>query len=137
MSSIWVFDVQSLIYSRAKAIILSKLKSKYKDLTVTDNDKEASDAKFPTVYIHFLQPYERGEDLEGTEVNAISLTAEVNVAVTEAQGMSTAREVSAVVLDAFKSMRFRATMPDFENDGTGTKRMIARYSRVIGSSDII
>lgn len=137
MSNIWIFDVQSMIYSRAKAMILSKLKKKYSDLTITDNDEEASDAKFPTVYIHFLQPFERGQDLEGQEINAISLTAEVQVTTTKAQGMTVAREVSAVVMDVFKEMRFTATMPNFENDGTGTKRMIARYSRTVGSADII
>ena len=137
MSSIWISDVQTTIYSRVKAILTAKLRSKYPDLFITDNDEVPTDPKFPSVYIHFLQPAERGQDIEGKGVNAIYLTAEVSVTATKAQGMSVTREVAYETMDAFKSMSFTATMPSFENDGSGTKRMIARYSRVIGYNDTI
>ena len=137
MSSIWVSDVQTTIYSRAKAMLLASLKSKYPDLFVTDDDEVTSDPKFPAVYIHFLQPAERGQDIEGKEINAIYLTVEVDVTATKAQGKAVAREVAYKVMDIFKGMYFTATMPSFQNDGSGTKRMIARYARVIGYNDTI
>ena len=134
-SNIWVSDIQTKAYSRAKAILTASLGDKYPSLYITDDDETPTEPQFPTVYIHFLEPAERGQDLEGSEVNAIYLTAEVEVTVTKAQGMRVCKEVSYVALDAFKSMRFQATMPAFKNDGSGTKRMIARYARTIGSND--
>lgn len=133
----WVLDRQTTIYSKAKAMLNAELKSKYPDLFITDNGEVVSNAKFPSIYINFLQPTERGRDLEGDVINAIYLTVEVQVSVTSAQGLKVAREVSYAVVDVFKSMRFDATMPDFENDGDGTKRMIARYARIIGYNDSI
>ena len=133
----WVLDRQTTIYSKAKAMLTAELKSKYPDLYITDNGETVSNPKFPSIYINFLQPIERGQDLENISINAIYLTAEVQVTVTTAQGMNVAREVSYTVTDVFKSMRFNATMPDFNNDGDGTKRMIARYSRIIGYNDSI
>lgn len=137
VSNIWVSDVQTKVFSKVKAILTANLKGIYKDLYITDDDETPSDPKFPTVYIHFLQPSERGQTLDGQLINAINLTAEVKVTTTKAQGMTTCKRVAYEVMDAFKSMYFIATMPDFENDGTGTKTMIARYSRIIGYNDII
>jgi len=137
VSNIWVSDVQTKIYSKVKAILTSKLKSKYPDIFITDDDETPSDPKFPTIYLNFLQPTERGMDLEGKTINAIYLTVEVEVTVTKAQGMTVCKEVSYAVMDVFKSMLFDAKMPNFNNDGSGTKTMFARYSRVIGYDDVI
>lgn len=132
----WVDEVQTYLYSKIKAMLTVKLKKKYPDLFITDDDEVPTDPKFPSIFIEFLQPSERGADLEGKSINAISLTVEVDVTVTKAQGMKVAREVSYEVLECFKSLSFRATMPNFQNDGDGTKRMIARYTRVIGYNDL-
>lgn len=131
----WVLDTQISIYSKAKAILTSKLKSKYSDLFITDNNEVPSTPKFPSIYIEFLEPAERGKDLEGKSINAIYLTIQVKVTTTKEQGMEVAREVSYTVLNVFKNMNFEATMPFFDNSGDGTKTMIARYSRVIGYND--
>ena len=133
----WIFNIQTFIYSRIKAILTSKLKSKYKDLFITDDNEVPTDPKFPSIYFEFLQPVERGKDLEGKGINAIYLTVEVQVSVTKAQGINVAREVAFEVLECFKDLSFEATMPNFEKDGSGTKRMIARYSRVIGYNEAI
>lgn len=136
-SNIWVADAQTLIYSKAKAMLISKLKTTYPSLYVTDDDETPSEAQFPSVYIHFLQPSERGQDLEGKSINAIYLTAEVEVTVTKAQGISVAKEVAYKAMDIFKSMSFDGRLPFEDNRGDGTKRMIARYSRTIGYNDTI
>ena len=134
MNNLWYQDAITSVYSRAKAILTSKLKKDYKDLYVTDEDDSIQNPKFPTVYFKFLQPSERGMDLEGSTINAISLTVQVEV---YAKDKISANYISGVLVDAMKSMRFRATMPDFENNSTDYKRTVSRYQRVIGNSDTI
>lgn len=137
VSNIWVADAQALVYSKAKAMLISQLKKKYPNLYVTDDNETPSEPQFPSVYIHFLQPSERGQDLEGKSINAIYLTAEVDVTATKAQGTSVAKEVAYKTMDIFKSMSFGGRLPFEDNRGDGTKRMVARYSRTIGYNDTI
>ena len=112
-SSSWVFDIQDKIYSRLEAVCLSKLSSKYPDINVTMDDHVPTHPKFPSVYLRFLSPIEIGKDLDGQNVNAIYLTAQIEVTVTSAQKMTVANEVSQVVADCMKDMRFAATLPEF------------------------
>lgn len=133
----WVLDVQTKIYSKAKAMLTARLLKKYPKLYITDDDENPTDAQFPTIYIQFLEPSERGQDLEGNGINAVYLTVEVEVTATKTQGMMVAKEVAYEVVDVFKSMMFNGRLPIFANDGSGTKRMVARYSRVIGYNDSI
>lgn len=135
---LWVIDAETTVFSRAKGIIVSTLKSVYPDIDVTESDCANEEAKFPTVYIHALQPYERGNDLENDGINAVDLTYQVEVYVTKAQNLEVARKVSSVVVNAFKSMRFNATMPEIQtNTPTGTLRSIMRFSRILGSNETI
>ena len=138
MSSVWVYDLETSIYSRVKAVVTNKLKSKYPNLQITQDNASTTEAKFPTVYIHALQPYERGNDLENSEINAVSFTFEVEITVSKTQNLPAAREVSAVVVDAFKQLRFSANMPVFIDDkSVDTKRTISRFTRIIAYNDVI
>lgn len=74
----WVQDVQTTVFSRAKAMLTAKLKKDYPKLTVTQDNKTPTQAQFPCVYIEFIGASERGATLDGTSINAISLTAEVH-----------------------------------------------------------
>lgn len=132
----WIFDVQTTIYSRINSICKAKLKNTYSDINITMNAKDVTSPKFPCVYVHFLQPTEVGKDLDGSEVNAIYLTVQIDVTVTHAQGMTVANEVNAVILDIMKEMRFVATMPEF-NDTNSEYRTVSRYARTIGNTETL
>ena len=93
MDSSWVFDIQTTIYSRLKAKCEAKLKSVFPNINVTMDSHALTTPRFPTVYVHFLAPIEVGNDLDGQDVNAIYLTAQTEVIVTDAQGMLVANEV--------------------------------------------
>lgn len=134
----WVQDVQTTVFSRAKAMLTAKLKKDYPKLTVTQDNKTPTQAQFPCVYIEFIGASERGATLDGTSINAISLTAEVHIKVTSAQGMLAAQDVSFAVLEVFKSMRFQATLPNIPtSNAEGVYEVSTRYSRVIGQGDVI
>ena len=131
----WVFDIQDKIYSRLEAVCLAKLKKKYSDINVTMDNHKVTNPKFPSVYLHFLAPIEVGKDLDGKDINAIYLTAQIEVTVTSAQEMSVANEVSQVVMDCMKDMRFSATsLAEFVNTDT-EYRTVSRFARNIGNAD--
>ena len=134
MDNSWVFDIQDKIFSRLEAICLSKLSGSYKDITVTMDDHVPTKPKFPNVYLHFLPAAEVGKDLNGEDVNAVYLTAQIEVTVTSAQGMPVAKKVSMVVLECMKEMRFVSTMPEFVNTDT-EYRTVSRFARTIGNAE--
>ena len=134
----WVVDRQTTIYSRAKAILTSKLKKKYSDFNVTEDSAAPTNPKFPTVYITFIGAPERGATLDGTTINAVNMTIEVHVKTTKAQGIVVNNDVSWEVVEAFKSMGFTATMPNIPTSNIdGVYETVSRFSRIIGQGDVI
>lgn len=134
MDNSWVFDIQDKIYSRLDAICRAKLSRKYPDISVTMDNNVSTTAKFPNVYLHFLPMMEIGNDLDGKDINAVNLTAQVDVTVTNSQEMSVANEVSQVVVNCMKDMRFNATLPEFVNTSS-EYRTVSRFTRTIGNAD--
>ena len=132
----WVYDIQDAIYSRLDAICDAKLGQKYSDLNVTMDSHKVTNAKFPSVYVHFLSPVEVGSDLDGKDVNAIYLTANITVTVTSAQGMEVAKEVTQIVTDCMKDMRFVASLSEFVDTDT-EYRTVSRFARTIGNADTL
>lgn len=116
----WVFDLEINIFSNVATIAKPKLKKKYKsmnfDTAFTTVEKNLDkDPVFPTIYIHEMPGLERGADLEGTSVNAVQETIQVDVITNTKQ--SDAKGIMAILSDAFKQMRFQITaMPEFKND---------------------
>ena len=134
----WVADRQTTIYSRAKAILTSKLKTKYSTLYVTEDNITPTDTQFPTVYITFLESTERGRTLEGTTINAVNMTVEVHVKTTKAQGMLVNNEVAWEVVEAFKTMGFIARMPNIPiSNLDGVYESVSRFTRLVAQGDVI
>lgn len=139
MSSVdntWVFDIQDKIYSRLDATVQARLSGKYPDIFVTTDNHVPTHPKFPNIYLHFLAPIEIGKDLDGADINAVYLTAQIEVTVTNAQEMSVANEVSAVVVECMKDMRFSATLPEFINTDS-EYRTVSRFARTIGNEEAL
>lgn len=108
----WVFDLETNIFSNVATIAKPKLKKKYKsmnfDTAFTTVEKNLDkDPVFPTIYIHEMPGLERGADLEGTSVNAVQETIQVDVITNTKQ--SDAKGIMAILADAFKQMRFQIT----------------------------
>lgn len=138
-TSQWYSDAITSIYSRVKAILESKYKKKYPDFNVTDDDAKLGDSKFPTVYIH-CRPVDVTRLLEQSIVDSITLSFTVDVIVknSNTQGKVLCDGIMVDVVNAFKSMQFRATtLPELRNINTDTKRMIAHFNRAIDRNDTI
>lgn len=127
--------IETQVFSLIKAKFSAKIKSKYKDLNFTTSDKSSTKAKFPTVYIHLLESPEIGSDLEGTSVNGINATLQIEV--TDNQSQTRADEVAKEILKVMKSMRFKAVGMPFHDNSGDTYRTVSRYRRPIGAGDIL
>ena len=129
-----MFGVDDIVFTRIKQGASKKLKTKYPDITFTTNNREIKDAKFPCVYVHLLGSPERGQDLEGNNVNAGYFTFQIETYDNQTQRRS--KEVMESVLKIMKSMRFEINFPETQNVNN-VYRSVARCSRIIGSGDIL
>lgn len=134
MSSIWIEDRINAIYSHVRSRTLSELKSKYSDLTFTQDDSENVKAKFPTVYM-FFDTIERMSTLDGGAINAVYMTIRTKVSVTKAQGNNVAREVNAKVRDELCSLGFITSGSPIPTVSGDTKQINSNYQRVVGHDD--
>lgn len=128
-------SIESQIFSRIKANFSDRIKNKYPNLNFTTSDKSSTKPKFPTVYIHLMEPTEEGETLDGASVNAVNATFQVDVS--DNQSQARADEVAKEILKIMKSMRFSAKPLPFHNNVGDVCRTTARYRRLIGAGDII
>lgn len=137
MSSNWIMQLPSMVFTRIKTEFSEKAKEKYKmtDGNFSTKDRQNKNAVFPFVYINMLPAVEYGEDLDGTEIHGGMFSFQIDVYDNQTQERS--REVMIEVINIMKSMRFRTTsMPSFEN-GDSVYRMTARFQRMIGVSDVL
>ena len=137
MSSNWIMQLPSMVFTRIKTEFSEKVKEKHKmtDGNFSTKDRQNKNAVFPFVYINMLPAVEYGEDLDGTEIHGGMFSFQIDVYDNQTQERS--REVMIEVINIMKSMRFRTTsMPSFEN-GDSVYRMTARFQRMIGVSDIL
>ena len=132
----WFSDITSVVFTRVKAIVNKKLKTKYPDINFTTSSVASTDPKFPTVYVKRMQGAERGQDLDGSTVNAMLVTFQVEV--TDNVSDTRAQEVADSVCAVMKSMRFQILGEPFpDNTQRGVFRNVARYQRLVGYGDTL
>lgn len=131
----WTSDIQSIVFTRIKAEATKQLKNKYPNIFFGTSDRASKEPQFPSVYVKRMQGSERGRTLEGSDMNAILSTyqIEVNDNVSE----NRAQEVADVILDIMKSMSYEVVGEPVSDNTEDTYRNIARYRRIIGASDIL
>ena len=132
----WTSDIASSVFTRVKAEATKRLKTKYPDIYFTTLSRVATTPKFPTVYVKRMQGAERGQTLEGTTLNAILSTFQIEV--TTNTNDTEAQEVADIVCEIMKSMRYQMLGEPFpDNTASDTYRNVARYQRIIGYNDIL
>lgn len=136
MSTQWIEDAESKIYSKVKAKTIAELKKTYPDINFTMEDNVNDITKFPSVYM-FFDFVEQGKTLDIGGINAVLMTVQTRVSVTSAQGITVAKKVNVKVRDALNELGFStggSPIPTTRND---TKQINSRYSRTIGYNDSI
>lgn len=131
----WSSQNQSKVFTRVKEEGIAALQNKYPDIYFTTSDRSQTDPKFPAVLVREVGSIEQGQDLEGTSINAVLATFQVDV--TDNKTQDRVNEVMAQVVKTMKEMRFSViSMPEFQNTNT-TYRQTARFRRMIGKGDIL
>lgn len=131
----WISDISPIVFTRVKTQVGKELQTKYPGLYFTTSDRTRADPTFPTVYIHEMGSVEAGQDLEGSEINAVFSTFQIEVTDNLTQNRVAA--VMEAVIKSMKKMRFSVvSMPEFQNQ-KDVFRQVARFRRVIGQSDIL
>ena len=136
----WVYETENKIYSRVNGILQSQYKKKFSGFNVTLDNATPTKAKLPSVYLAFLGSGERGQTLDGTYINGVSMTVEVHVKTTsdEKQGVDLNREIAYAATDALKTMGFTATTLNIPTSNIdGVYESVSRYNRVIGANDVL
>ena len=130
-----MLDIQNIVHSRIKNKYPSALKTKYPNTFFTTDNRILDNPNFPTIYTHLLSTQERGNDLENLTINAVLATVQVEVYDNESQ--DSANEVMNYVVDTMKSMAFSIIQMPENMNTSSTYRMVARFRRMIGSSDTL
>lgn len=128
-----MLDIETIVYSRIKAKLTSKLLNKYPDISFTTNNKVLSNPKFPNVYVHLLGSPEIGEDLENNTINGVEATFQIDVTDNKSQGR--AKEVINEIVGVVKEMRFSIVSMPETNNTDSTFRCVMRCRRIIGNLD--
>lgn len=147
MTGLWVMDLPDSIYGRLVSEFPERLKKKYKFQKVTVNgvtqwlnfSKSSVSLNDKPVfpYITFLElpGQERGQTLEGDSINAALFTFQVDVYDNAKE--ETTKECMAEIVKIMKSMMFEAKPLPAPDSRPQEYRSTARFSRLIGSSDIV
>lgn len=135
MSEIWTSIIESQIYANIVSEFSETIKAEYPSLKFTTQEEDLSEANLPMVYIHLLPMMEIGNDLENTEVNAVSATfqVDVNINTTKYDANIIANEVMRI----FKKMAFSIEQFPFTIQQGTVIRSVLRANRAIGSGDTI
>lgn len=146
MTGLWTMDMADAIYGRLISEFPERLKKRYKFQSTTVNGvtqwlnfskSSVSETKPIFPYITFLElpGQERGQTLEGDSINAAVFTFQVDVYDNAKE--ETTRECMAAIVKIMKSMMFEAKPLPAPDSRPQEYRSTARFSRLIGSLDII
>lgn len=130
----WTSEIETTVFSRVKTQGIIALGSKYPELFYTTKDEVEDEPSLPNVYVQELELAEQGRDLEGTEINAVLSTFQINVSAKRKQQT---KEVMNQAVKTMKSMKFEAIgLPTYRTQN-GLSKGTARFRRTIDKLDII
>lgn len=144
MSCIWTMEIPTIVFSHIVSDFSEDLKTKYgmKKMTVNGittwrnfSTSQVSETPpiFPYITVIELPGQERGQDLEGSSINAAVFTFQVDCFDNSSE--SRAKGCMAEIIRIMKTMRFQIpTMASFDSKPQ-EYRMTARFSRIIGGGD--
>ena len=131
----WFAEIEDKVVNFVRYELATKRNAKYPKLNVTSASADDNPSTFPTLYIHELSPMETGQTLEGTDVNAIMSTFEIQVFTNTNE--PDCKKIVSDAIGAMKQLRFSVTMFPNVLTKNNTQIAIARFRRVIGCNDVL
>lgn len=130
----WYMEILDNVFSYLEYTLEEKGVDIYctTEMGKTSVDEDGKPNLFPTMYIHELQPIERGQDLTNTSVNAVLSTMEIQIYT---KTKSECKTYCGLVTECMKELNFNITMMPVITYGDDYYVGIARYRRLVGSGD--
>lgn len=132
---IWTSNLESQIFSIVKYKSQAEIKEKYPNAFFTTSDEIITTPKFPTIYIHELNGSETGQTTEGTEIDAVDYSMQIEVSMNTKK--SDVKAIMDILLEQFKSLSFSVVSIPPITSASGVFRGICRVRRTIGGEDMI
>lgn len=102
------------------------------DVLVTTEQYTGDTAEFPAVYVHELPQVERGYDIDGSSINGVLSTFQIDVYDNDSKSC---KEIASKVRDLMKEMRFEMISSPLRTKEYGYYKAVARYRRLFGGED--
>ena len=131
----WYAEIESTIFTIVQYNLKTRKDAPYPNLTCTTASTSESPSKFPTLYLHELNPLERDQDLENTEINSILHSVEIQVFSNKSE--AEVRNIMAAAVKEMKKLRYTVTL--FPDPTTTNKisSAVARFRRSIARDDTL
>lgn len=142
MSSTWFSQIESTVFTYIQYMLVEKSDAPFPNLNCTtksenidlENPQTNTMAKFPTLYLHILQPIEQAQDLENDNINSVLATIEIQVFSNQSE--TEANKIMTSAISLMKNLRWNITM--FPDPQTSDKISftIARFRRLVTEGDV-
>ena len=127
MDNSWVTQIEKNVVSYIDAELTQTM-----DVFVTSGEYTGDTAEFPAVYVHELSQVERGYDLDGSSINGVLTTFQIEVYDTT---YPDCKDLSTQVMLLMKELRFEVIASPLHTQMNGYYRSVSRYRRVVGGED--
>lgn len=127
MDNNWVTQIEDNV----RDYIDSEL-TEYEDILVTSEPYTGDVPTFPVVYVHEMPQREVGQDLDGSNIVAVSTTFQIEIATST---KALCKDISTKVMMLMKELRFKVIASPLYQEGNGYSKSVSRYERVVGGED--
>ena len=131
----WTDNIETTVFSRVKIEGTIALKKAFPNINYTAENASDDEPKFPSVYVQELPSSEVGQDLEGTAINGILSSFQVDVS--DNDNKQNCKKVMGKVIESMKKVRFEVTSMPIYRKENNVWIATARFRRAIGFNDIL
>ena len=78
-NNMWAMDFETTIFTMFSFFLRKHFSEKYPDMNITQDEEQDGNPIFPTILLRQMPMSETGKDIEGTSINAIRTTMQVNI----------------------------------------------------------
>ena len=135
MDETWYSKIESQVISQVEYMLKSRVDAPYPNLNITSKNQETKPASLPTMYIHELEPVERGQDLDNASINAVLHTMEIQVWTNVSQ--NECKSILTAAITELKRMRYNIIMLPTVQTSDGLAWGVLRARRMIGANDTL
>lgn len=133
-NNMWAMDFETTIFTMFSFFLRKHFSEKYTDMNITQDEEQDGNPIFPTILLRQMPMSETGKDIEGTSINAIRTTMQVNI--TYKGKKQNLKELTSYSVLFFKKYGFEISNV-FYSVSNDIRASTFRAKRIVGASDIL